>query len=251
MHWAPLPCLDFEGFTLDLSRGCLRRGLSEVKLRPKSFEVLRYLVENQGRLVSKDELMRAVWADAFVTGNSLVQCLIEIRRGLGDQTQTIIRTVPRRGYIFDVRVTSSKDLHTRPEPTGGTVNTAAPQRSSSPALDRRSHAPAAFEDLKHSHPRRKYGPRLVILLGVIAIAIVVSLALLETVHVRARLPQPDAPSEVRSIAVLPLANLSSDPGQEYFADGLTESLVTDLGKISALRVSTRERKSRFRILPES
>lgn len=102
MHGDVVRPADFEAFTLDLSRGCLRRGQSEIKLRPKSFEVLRYLIENQGRLISKDELIQAVWADAFVTDNSLVQCLIEIRRGFGDESQTIIRTLPRRGYIFDL-----------------------------------------------------------------------------------------------------------------------------------------------------
>src|SRR5258708_3093127 len=97
----------FGEFTLDLSRGCLRRGDVEVSLRPKSFDVLRCLIENHGRLVGKEELIRSVWADTAVTDNSLAQCLIEIRRGLGDDSQTIIRNVPRRGYIFDARVTDA------------------------------------------------------------------------------------------------------------------------------------------------
>lgn len=96
--------LCFEGFVIDLARGCLRRDGADVKLRPKSFEVLRFLAENHGRLLSKEEIIRSVWTDAFVTDNSLVQCLIEIRRALGDDSQTFIRTVPRRGYIFDVAV---------------------------------------------------------------------------------------------------------------------------------------------------
>ena len=95
----------FNGFTLDLARGCLLRGDLEVKLRPKSFELLRYLIENHGRLISKEELIRSVWVDAAVTDNSLSQCLIELRRALGDDSQTIIRNVPRRGYIFDIPVT--------------------------------------------------------------------------------------------------------------------------------------------------
>src|SRR6267143_4130256 len=91
----------FDVFTLDLTRGCLRRGSQEIKLRPKAFDVLSYLVKNHGRLVSKDELIKAVWPDAFVTDDSLVQCLMEVRRALGDEAQQIIKTVPRRGYIFD------------------------------------------------------------------------------------------------------------------------------------------------------
>ena len=97
----------FNGFILDLSRGCVRRGDKEIRLRPKSFDVLQYLVRNQGRLISKQEVIRAVWADAFVTDNSLVQCMIEIRRSLGDAAQTMIRTIPRRGYIFDIPVTAA------------------------------------------------------------------------------------------------------------------------------------------------
>ncbi len=104
MHGGRAHTLSFDAFTLDVSRGCLRRGADEVRLRPKSFDVLRYLVENPGRLVSKEELIPAVWRNAFVTDNSLVQCLIEIRRALRDDAQVIIRTVPRRGYIFDVAV---------------------------------------------------------------------------------------------------------------------------------------------------
>ena len=97
--------LCFDGFTLDLTRGCLRgRGDEEIKLRPKSFEVLKYLVENNSRLVSKDELVGAVWPGTAVTDDSLVQCLIEVRRALGNSGQPIIKTVPRRGYIFEPEV---------------------------------------------------------------------------------------------------------------------------------------------------
>jgi DNA-binding winged helix-turn-helix (wHTH) protein len=97
----------FEDFTLDLDRGCLLRSGQEVRLRPKSFEVLKYLVEHHGRLVSKNDLMRAVWADAFVTDDSLVQCLIEVRRALGDESRRYVKTVPRRGYIFELNVSES------------------------------------------------------------------------------------------------------------------------------------------------
>src|SRR5438270_4818569 len=98
--------LFFSGFMLDLARGRLLRGDVEVKLRPKSFQTLRYLTENHGRLISKEDLTRSVWADAAVTDNSLSQCLIELRRALGDDSQTTIRNVPRRGYIFDIPVSS-------------------------------------------------------------------------------------------------------------------------------------------------
>lgn len=99
----------FDKFALDLTRGCLQGETSEIKLRPKSFEVLKYLVENNGRLISKDELISAVWVEASVTDDSLVQCLKDIRHALCDEAQQIIKTVHGRGYIFDreVRDTSS------------------------------------------------------------------------------------------------------------------------------------------------
>ena len=90
----------FGDFVLDLDGGFLRQGAGEVTLRRKSFEVLTYLVERHGRLVTKSELIDAVWPETAVTDNSLAQCLLEIRRALGDQSQQMIRTVARRGYVF-------------------------------------------------------------------------------------------------------------------------------------------------------
>jgi class 3 adenylate cyclase/tetratricopeptide (TPR) repeat protein len=95
----------FEGFTLDLGRGCLRRGDHPIDLRPKSFAVLHYLVENAERLVSKDELFKAVWPNVFVTDDALIHCISEIRAALGDRGQHVIKTVPRRGYLFAAALT--------------------------------------------------------------------------------------------------------------------------------------------------
>src|SRR5512138_1237451 len=94
----------FGEFVLDLETGFLRRNGQDMPLRPKSFEVLTYLVVHHGRLVSKNELVEAVWPDTAVTDNSLSQCLFEIRRALEDGAQTAIRTVARRGYVFDMPV---------------------------------------------------------------------------------------------------------------------------------------------------
>ena len=91
----------FDEFRLDVTRGALLQGDTELRLRPKSFDVLHYLIENQGRLIGKDELISHVWQGMAVTDDSLVQCLRDIRRALGDNSQEIIKTVPRRGYIFD------------------------------------------------------------------------------------------------------------------------------------------------------
>ena len=95
----------FAGFTLDLAKGCVFKGVQEIKLRPKLYGALKYLVEHPGRLISKQELMQAVWPDSFVTDDSLVQCALELRRALDDRDQQLLKTVPRRGYLFAAKVT--------------------------------------------------------------------------------------------------------------------------------------------------
>jgi predicted ATPase/DNA-binding winged helix-turn-helix (wHTH) protein len=94
----------FDEFTLDIARGCLLRAGAEIKLRPKVYETLKYLVEHPGQLIGKQELMRAVWPNAFVTDDSLVQCTLELRRALNDGRQQLLKTVPRRGYLFAASV---------------------------------------------------------------------------------------------------------------------------------------------------
>ena len=98
---------EFGEFTLDISRGCVFRAAEEIKLRPKVYKALKYLVENPGRLIGKQELIQAVWPDSFVTDDSLVQCAVELRRALDDRNQQLLKTVPRRGYIFIAKVTES------------------------------------------------------------------------------------------------------------------------------------------------
>ena len=99
----------FAGFTLDLARLRLDGPSGQVALRPKAFEVLRFLVENAGRVVSKDEMMQAVWPNVTVTDKSLTHCVSEVRCALGDRAQRIVKTAPRRGYLFDARVTTGDD----------------------------------------------------------------------------------------------------------------------------------------------
>lgn len=94
----------FGEFTLDVARGCVLKAGEEIKLRPKVYETLKYLVEHPGRLIGKQELMQAVWPDAFVTDDSLVQCTLELRRALDDRSQQLLKTVPRRGYLFTAEV---------------------------------------------------------------------------------------------------------------------------------------------------
>src|SRR4051812_15347831 len=106
----------FDRFTLDLARGALL-GLdgAELPLRPKSFALLQLLVENAGRLLDRDTIMGAVWPDVFVTDDSITQCVGDIRRALGDEAQRLLRTIPRRGYLFAVEVASAEPAMVVPE----------------------------------------------------------------------------------------------------------------------------------------
>ncbi len=110
------PRYRFADFTVDRQRGLLSRAGQEIKLRPKVYDALEFLVENRGRLVSKEELIQALWQEAFVTDDSLVQCMVELRRALGDRSQEILKTVPRRGYIFSTAVTPESDEVQTPTP---------------------------------------------------------------------------------------------------------------------------------------
>lgn len=116
----------FGGCTLDLRRGALLRDGEEVRLRPKSFAVLLYLVERHGQLVTKDELLQAVWGEAFVTEGSLTQCIIDVRRALGTEVAPALRTIPRRGFRFEGPVALQPEVAVHPAPTGPDCGDAGP-----------------------------------------------------------------------------------------------------------------------------
>src|SRR3954452_23425132 len=98
---APPGAYRFDRFTLDLDRGALLGpDGAELPLRPKSFALLRLLVENAGRLLDRDAIMAAVWRDVVVTDESITQCVRDVRKALGDEAGRLLRTVPRRGYLF-------------------------------------------------------------------------------------------------------------------------------------------------------
>jgi DNA-binding winged helix-turn-helix (wHTH) protein/pimeloyl-ACP methyl ester carboxylesterase len=106
--------VQFGSHTLDLQRCTLRRGDDVVDLRPKAFDVLRHLVENPGRVIGKDELMQAVWPGVVVTDDALVQCVGDVRRALGAGANEIVKTVPRRGYLFSLQPAALTTLARRP-----------------------------------------------------------------------------------------------------------------------------------------
>ena len=107
----------FGDFRLHPERAALLKGDREVKLRPKVYDALHYLIANRGRLVPKEELIQALWPEAFVTDDSLVQCMVELRRALDDRAQEILKTVPRRGYIFAAEVDTDQSSGKSTAPT--------------------------------------------------------------------------------------------------------------------------------------
>jgi DNA-binding winged helix-turn-helix (wHTH) protein len=181
----------FDGFTLDVARNALRTADGEVALRPKSFELLRYLVENPDRLVTKEELLKAIWPNVTVTDQALTHCVSEVREAIGDGEQTIIKTIPRRGYRFAASV--GRVAASVTGPPAGTPSPLGPQGGGQPIS---AGAPAAGPDS---------GPSF------------------------------DRPC----VAVLPFANLSGDPRQDYFSDGITEDITTELSRFSELLVIAR------------
>jgi TolB-like protein/DNA-binding winged helix-turn-helix (wHTH) protein/Flp pilus assembly protein TadD len=213
---APPLRLRFERYVLDLERGCLLAGGEEVPLRPKTFDLLRYLVGSPGRLVSKDELLAAVWPDVLVSEDSIVQCITELRRALGDHDQRLIKTVQRRGYRFEASILF--------EP-----NTSARHATSAPA--------------EGDQPRKSWrtfpigvsrGGRGLMLGAGAALPLITAMIFVASWwsdsvdHLRAAPPL--------SIAVLPFANLSDDPGQEYFSDGVTQELTSELSRLPGVFV---------------
>lgn len=210
----------FGEFILDPARYELRRGEEVLRLQPKTWDVLRYLVDNPGRLVTKDELLAAVWPGVVVTENSLTRCIMEVRRVLDDDAASprFIDTVPRRGYRWIAAAQSP------PEPAGpAEVASIAPGPPGAPP-----EATTAAPSLPDLPSRRARG-----LLGLLALGAVTALvAVLWFVN------RPD-PSGPGSLAVLPLTNLSSEADLQYLADGMTEDLIDAFARTGGLKVVSR------------
>lgn len=209
---------EFGEFALDLDRGTLLRDGEIIKLRPQSFEVLRHLVERHGRLVSKDELFESVWGNKTVTDDSITQCLIEIRKALGDQTQSVIQTVPRRGYVFEMPVS---------EHTGPIIGADEPPPNTS----------AVFRGIGS-------GLAGLVLLGLFGVALWWWSG--ESRNGDSGALEPVSVAASSSIAVLPFADMSSDQDQAYFSDGISEQILNVLTQIPELRVIARTSSFSFK-----
>ncbi|HEU4712135.1 MAG TPA: tetratricopeptide repeat protein [Pyrinomonadaceae bacterium] len=204
----------FGQFRLDPVKRRLTRDGELVKLTPKAFETLLALVEQRGKTIEKDELLNKVWAGVAVEENNLNQCITVLRKSLGDSRQEsqYIATIPGVGYRFVAEVTDVADLG----------------ETEAPVVKPNVADPAPANPPRVARPLRY------------ALLIAVPLALAAVVFAlltREKSPQPGP--AVSSIMVLPLENLSGDPSQEYFADGVTDALIGDLAKIRGLHVISR------------
>lgn len=228
----PARALRFDRYVLELDRGSLVLDGNEVALRPKTFAVLRYLVENPGRLVSKDELFAAVWPHVTVTDDVLVQSIGELRRAIGDEDQRLIRTIPRRGYRFEPAV-SPIAINDRPVADAAYT----PESLPLPATESVDAPPPASVAGK---PLARIGFVAILGLAVVGASALLYGALTEWRHAGG------SPSMERraintahakpAIAILPLLNQSEDQGRDYFADGLTQDIISALGRFSELTV---------------
>ena len=220
MNIRPQQCYEFGPFQLDTANHCLLREGQLVPLTPKVIDLLEVLVQNNGRLIEKEELLKEVWPDSFVEEGNVNRNISIIRKVLGDDAtgKAYIETVPKRGYRFvaSVRTMGGNGLKT--------IETEQ--------VERDSQVDAPLRQKGNDGPKRSFTRRWVSLGGLVA------LTLGTIVYVLTRGDVTSHP-EIKSIAVLPLQNLSGDPAKEYFADGMTEALISGLAQIRALRVISR------------
>jgi TolB-like protein/DNA-binding winged helix-turn-helix (wHTH) protein/Flp pilus assembly protein TadD len=214
----------FEKFRVDAGKRLLFCGERRIPVPPKVFDTLLVLVENSGQVVEKDELMRLVWPDTVVEENNLNQTISALRKALGeDPTQhRYIVTVPGRGYRF-VGPVNGSPMSARAE----TERQA--DRVGDPASTQRK-------------PERRSFVLLTLAVGLTLAA--ASVTYLAVSRHRKAMDARVAP--IRSLAVLPLDDLSHDPDEDYFADGMTDELITELGQIAALRVISRTSVMQYR-----
>jgi TolB-like protein/DNA-binding winged helix-turn-helix (wHTH) protein/Flp pilus assembly protein TadD len=243
-----LGSIEFGRFRLLPHRRELRADGVAVELGGRAFDVLMVLTEARGALVTKDEILSRVWPDTVVEENNLVVQISALRKALGED-RDFIRTVSGRGYRFVAEISTSmaaSEAETRIERGAAAEAAQSAPSSSFPTpvsgligrgtdLEKVSDLPAGVVDLidASTAPRRPPRP-----LGWTLFASGLA-RLLVAWFSRILYPRNQASLKIRSIAVLPLESLSSDPLQDYFADGMTDELITALGQISALRVISR------------
>jgi len=217
----------FQSFRLDTADQCLWRGQERVPIPPKAYDVLRYLVENPGRLVTQDELLEKLWPETYVNPEAIRKYILDIRKILGDRPDKpeFIETVTKRGYRFIATV----------------IDESAPPDSALQGQEEEVASETVASKLKapsRTHYLRKFA--IIPILAVIAVAATAG-------HFWFAPSKATRPSlNINSIAVLPFADVSPAKDQEYFSDGLSEQLINDLAKVSGLKVVGRSSAFQFK-----
>lgn len=215
MNLANQPSLVLNGVEFDFDAGLLRgRDGKDIPLRPQSLAVLKHLVANANHVVTKEELLDTIWPGISVTDNSLTQCISEIRKALGDEEQSMLKTVARRGYRLVLK-TETLGL-----------------------------SPAGSSQVYHhaKSPKEDKGKRRAGLIFAIA-ALVLAAAVVVLIWIPKR--AVEAPASL-SIAVLPFANLSEAEEQAYLANGFTDDLTAELARVPDLFVISRNAARAYR-----
>jgi len=216
----------FGTYEVSLQSGEVRKAGVKIRVQQQPMKLLEILLERPGEVVTREELRSRVWADeSFGDFDQAVNIAIgKLRSALGDSAENprYIETLPKRGYRFiaQVSVVAADGRTKKSESAAGHI----------PGTDFGLLLQGAGSTVA---PKRRQWPTRRVTVG---LTLVLSLAILAVWLIRSRGP---APTGIRSLAVLPLDNLSGDVSQDYFADGMTDELITDLAQISALRVISR------------
>jgi DNA-binding winged helix-turn-helix (wHTH) protein/Flp pilus assembly protein TadD len=214
--------LRFSGFELDSERAELRApDGATIKIRPKTLEILRLLAGNAGRVLSKQQLMEAVWPNVHVGEDSLFQCIREIRAALGDDKRETVRVISGRGYLFQAEVT---EVPVAAAPEAASTVQPAPAASNPPATVETNREPATrFFDFS-----RRRSAAFASVAGVAILCTAVAVWMLRPGLIFARGPA--------TIAVMPIADESNDPLVAQMAADVSGRLTDGLAKIENIRV---------------
>ncbi len=225
--------LRFGPFQVDLASGELHKHGVRLRLQEQPFQILVMLLENPGEVVTRDELRNKLWsADTFVDFDvGLNNAVLRLRNALGDSADAprFIETLPRRGYRFIAQVDGPvpAQLHQYKQPSTGGHQQHAVQSLAAATTQ------GAKPPLEWSRARTAWT------VGLMLTALLALFAASNIGGLRQRVLGRSRPAEIHSLAVLPLENLSGDQAQEYFVDGMTDELITDLASIARLRVISR------------
>src|SRR5712671_6779347 len=211
----------FGQFALDSRKRTLSRADSPVSLTPKAFDVLLFLAQNPNRLVTKEELLQAVWGDTFVEEGNLTQYISHLRKALGDNSEDtrLIVTIARKGYQFTADVTVAESTDSTKQPA---VQVSTAESSLSDLQ------PPRGSSVDMAVPRAPKSWRKAAVVGA-SIALLAFVCFASWRHFGDKTPPR---SQKIMLAVLPFENLTGDPNKEYLADGLTEETISHLGRLN-------------------